>query len=217
VILDDADLEATAATIARAECMISGQVCASLTRLIVTRNRHDEFVDALAATFSQVRVGDPFDERLHARLPVPCLWPLTPPPTSWQNMDVTAFPPTSNEDLARTIIAGISAGKIDADLLHPAFHAWTNASGDFARDAYLGALRRFATLFDKPLIIEITGVTDGGDRVAVEATSQGSLPSGQIYRNTYHFLLRFDAGQLREIREYLDPRQLDAIRPLLAN
>jgi aldehyde dehydrogenase (NAD+) len=63
VILDDADLSAVAATIANAECMISGQVCASLTRLIVTRNRHDEFVDALAATFSQMRVGDPFDER----------------------------------------------------------------------------------------------------------------------------------------------------------
>jgi aldehyde dehydrogenase (NAD+) len=63
VILDDADLSAVGATIAGAECMISGQVCASLTRLIVTRNRHDEFVDALAATFSQVRVGDPFDER----------------------------------------------------------------------------------------------------------------------------------------------------------
>jgi aldehyde dehydrogenase (NAD+) len=63
VILDDADLEATAATTAHAECMISGQVYAALTRLIVTRNRHDEFVDALAATFSRVRVGDPFDER----------------------------------------------------------------------------------------------------------------------------------------------------------
>ncbi|HVW81153.1 MAG TPA: aldehyde dehydrogenase [Mycobacteriales bacterium] len=61
VILDDADLEAAAATIAGAECMISGQVCSSLTRLIVPRKRHDEFVDALAGTFSKVVVGDPFD------------------------------------------------------------------------------------------------------------------------------------------------------------
>jgi ketosteroid isomerase-like protein len=130
--------------------------------------------------------------------------------------DVTVLPSTSNEDLARTIIASIGVGTIDPDLLHPAFHAWTNASGDFARGAYLGALRRFAALFEKPLIIEITGITDGGDRVAVEAASQGSLPGGQIYRNTYHFLLQFDEGRLREIREYLDPRRLDAIRPLLA-
>jgi len=122
---------------------------------------------------------------------------------------VTAFPHASNEDLARTIIASIGAGTIDADLLHPAFHAWTNASGDFARGAYLGALRRFAALFDKPLIIEITGITDGGDRIAVEAVSQGALPGGRSYRNTYHFLLRFDEGRLREIREYLDPRRLE--------
>jgi aldehyde dehydrogenase (NAD+) len=61
VILDDADLEASAATLAGAECMISGQVCSSLTRIVVTRSRHDELVDALAGTFSQVRVGDPFD------------------------------------------------------------------------------------------------------------------------------------------------------------
>jgi acyl-CoA reductase-like NAD-dependent aldehyde dehydrogenase len=61
VILDDADLAEAAAAISGAECMISGQVCSSLTRLVVPRKRHDEFVEALAGTFSQVVVGDPFD------------------------------------------------------------------------------------------------------------------------------------------------------------
>jgi aldehyde dehydrogenase (NAD+) len=61
VILDDTDLAEAAATLARAECAVSGQVCASLTRIVVSRNRHDEFVEALAAEFSQVVVGDPFD------------------------------------------------------------------------------------------------------------------------------------------------------------
>jgi acyl-CoA reductase-like NAD-dependent aldehyde dehydrogenase len=40
---------------------MTGQVCASLTRVIVGRGRHDELVDALSAAFSQVKVGDPFD------------------------------------------------------------------------------------------------------------------------------------------------------------
>ena len=61
VILDDMDLATAANTLARAECFLSGQVCSSLTRIVVTRRRHDELVEALAATFSQVRVGDPFD------------------------------------------------------------------------------------------------------------------------------------------------------------
>jgi aldehyde dehydrogenase (NAD+) len=52
-----------ATTLARAECFLSGQVCSSLTRIVVSRNRHDELVEALAGTFSQVRVGDPFDAR----------------------------------------------------------------------------------------------------------------------------------------------------------
>jgi aldehyde dehydrogenase (NAD+) len=61
VILDDADIERAARSLARAECLISGQVCASLTRIVVSRRRHDEMVDALAAAFCAVKVGDPFD------------------------------------------------------------------------------------------------------------------------------------------------------------
>jgi aldehyde dehydrogenase (NAD+) len=61
VILDDMDLGEAAATIAAAECFCSGQVCSSLTRIVVTRNRHDELVEALAGTFSNFVVGDPFD------------------------------------------------------------------------------------------------------------------------------------------------------------
>ncbi|MEY2471290.1 MAG: aldehyde dehydrogenase [Actinomycetota bacterium] len=61
VILDDMDLEAAAKTLSRAECFLAGQVCSSLTRIIVSQSRHDELVEALASTFSQVRVGDPFD------------------------------------------------------------------------------------------------------------------------------------------------------------
>ena len=61
VILDDMDLATAATSLARAECFLSGQVCSSLTRIVVTRRRHDELVEALASTFSQVRVGDPFD------------------------------------------------------------------------------------------------------------------------------------------------------------
>ena len=61
VILDDADIAATAQALAQAECILSGQVCASLTRIVVSRPRHDEMLEALAAAFSAVKVGDPFD------------------------------------------------------------------------------------------------------------------------------------------------------------
>ena len=63
VILDDADIAKAAATIAAAECVMTGQVCSSLTRIVVSRAHHDEMVDALAASFGAVNVGDPFDEK----------------------------------------------------------------------------------------------------------------------------------------------------------
>jgi len=61
VILDDADLAQAAAALAGAEIFVSGQVCSSLTRVVVSRGRHDEMVEALSSIFAQVKVGDPFD------------------------------------------------------------------------------------------------------------------------------------------------------------
>jgi acyl-CoA reductase-like NAD-dependent aldehyde dehydrogenase len=61
VILDDADIASTAATLAGAECRLSGQVCSSLTRIVVSRSRHDELLEALAAAFGSKKAGDPFD------------------------------------------------------------------------------------------------------------------------------------------------------------
>ena len=61
VILDDFDVEAAAEAITAPACSMTGQICSSLTRIIVTRDRHDALVDALAARFKAVKVGDPFD------------------------------------------------------------------------------------------------------------------------------------------------------------
>jgi acyl-CoA reductase-like NAD-dependent aldehyde dehydrogenase len=61
VILDDFDIGRAAATISAYAAFLTGQVCSSLTRIVVTKKRHDAMVDALAASFSQVKVGDPYD------------------------------------------------------------------------------------------------------------------------------------------------------------
>ena len=91
LILDDMDLGEAAATLARAECMLSGQVCSSLTRIVVTRRRHDELVEALAGAFSQVRVGirsiprprwarwSPADSGTGSRATSPRAWSKGPP------------------------------------------------------------------------------------------------------------------------------------------
>jgi betaine-aldehyde dehydrogenase len=61
VVLEDYDVGVAAAAIAGPACALTGQICSSLTRVIVNRHRHDDMVDALSANFQKVRVGDPFD------------------------------------------------------------------------------------------------------------------------------------------------------------
>jgi len=61
VILDDYDVEQAAKTISGMSTFLTGQVCSSLTRIIVDRRRHDDLVDALSACYSTVKIGDPFD------------------------------------------------------------------------------------------------------------------------------------------------------------
>ena len=63
VVLDDMDLETAAKTLAQ------GRVRAQRPGVLVAdagdrdaRSRHDELVEALAASFGKTRVGDPFDE-----------------------------------------------------------------------------------------------------------------------------------------------------------
>jgi acyl-CoA reductase-like NAD-dependent aldehyde dehydrogenase len=61
IVLDDYDVETAAKTIAGNATDMTGQVCASLTRVIVSRGRHDRLLEAMATAFSKVVVGDPFD------------------------------------------------------------------------------------------------------------------------------------------------------------
>lgn len=61
IILDDYDVEAAAAALAKRTPDMTGQVCAALTRAIVPRAKHAVFVEALSAALGKVTVGDPFE------------------------------------------------------------------------------------------------------------------------------------------------------------
>lgn len=61
VVLQDCDVSAVVAAMQIPAQMLCGQVCSALTRVVVTRDRHDEVLDAITAAFAGLRVGDPFD------------------------------------------------------------------------------------------------------------------------------------------------------------
>ncbi len=59
IVLDDADPTAVAMGAVFSSFLNSGQTCSALTRLLVPRSREQEFVDAIVAEASQVRLVDP--------------------------------------------------------------------------------------------------------------------------------------------------------------
>lgn len=61
IVLDDASIEATVRGLSTLSFVNSGQACVAQTRVLVSRSRHDELVDAFAATASAMAVGDPTD------------------------------------------------------------------------------------------------------------------------------------------------------------
>jgi betaine-aldehyde dehydrogenase len=61
IILDDADLNHTVETLKMASLMNNGQACVAQTRILASRNRYGEVVDALGEMVGGLTVGDPLE------------------------------------------------------------------------------------------------------------------------------------------------------------
>ncbi|MCW4355719.1 aldehyde dehydrogenase [Hoyosella sp. YIM 151337] len=61
IILDDADLAMTIERLPLASLLNSGQACIAQTRILASRQRYDEVVDAVTAMAQGLPVGDPLD------------------------------------------------------------------------------------------------------------------------------------------------------------
>lgn len=85
----------------------------------------------------------------------------------------------------------------------------TLISGKFTLDQISAAAGAIFEAFPDGIRFTISGMTAEGDRVAVEAQSEGRHVSGQVYRNEYHFLFRFrEDGKLLELKEYMDTERV---------
>ena len=61
IVLDDFDIGEAAANLGFTLCILTGQNCANLSRVLVSERRHDQLVEAMAATLKTIRVGDPYE------------------------------------------------------------------------------------------------------------------------------------------------------------
>jgi len=60
MILEDADMDHVLKSLVPYSMPITGQVCFSLTRVLVPKSRKDEIIQAYTGAVSKVKVGDPF-------------------------------------------------------------------------------------------------------------------------------------------------------------
>jgi aldehyde dehydrogenase (NAD+) len=158
LILDDMDLNEAAATLASAECMLAGQVCSSLTRIVVTRRRHDELVDALASAFSQVRVGDPFDAATQ-------MGPLV---SSRQRDRVEGYIATGIEQGARLVTGGGRPKDLDRGYyVEPTVFAGVDNSSTIAQEEIFGPVLSVIPVDDEDDIVATANDTIYGLNASV--------------------------------------------------
>ena len=63
IVLDDANLDAAMLDqLVQSGLMNNGQVCGAQSRILVSKSRYNEVVDALGAAVGALQVGDPLDE-----------------------------------------------------------------------------------------------------------------------------------------------------------
>lgn len=87
----------------------------------------------------------------------------------------------------------------------------TLISGTYTRDQVAAAAGGIFTVFPQGIRFTIKAMTAEGERVAVEAESEGAHVSGQLYSNQYHFLMRYRDGKLVEFKEYMDTERVTDI------
>ncbi len=61
IILDDVDLDAVMGELLGSGLMNNGQVCGAQSRLLISRKKYDEVVDAIGQAMAAMSVGDPLD------------------------------------------------------------------------------------------------------------------------------------------------------------
>ena len=92
----------------------------------------------------------------------------------------------------------------DATWRIPGKKELTPTAGVYGREKIERLFHRMLEGLQAGLKMSVTSMIAEGDKVAVEALSEGDLRNGRRYRQEYHFLLEFRGGKISAVREYLD-------------
>ncbi len=116
----------------------------------------------------------------------------------------------NNKQRVRDFFDALNAADAEriAAAYHPEGRCWTSGntliSGTLSREQIVAGAGAVLEAFPQGLRFSITAMTAEGERVAVEAESDGMHVSGRHYHNFYHFLFEFRDGLVLQLKEYMD-------------
>jgi aldehyde dehydrogenase (NAD+) len=153
VILDDVDIAAAAQQLTMGTTQMTGQLCAAMTRVVVTRDRYDQMVEALAAGFKAIKVGDPFDPEMH----------MGPLATAQQRDRVERYINIGKQEGAKLITGGGRPAHLNRGFyVQPTIFADVDNSMTIAREEIFGPVISVIPANDEAHALEIANDSDFG-------------------------------------------------------
>lgn len=116
----------------------------------------------------------------------------------------------NNKRIVNAFFDAMNRGDVQGfiDLYDSEGSVWTSGntliSGTLTKPEILAGAGAIFEAFPKGLTFTVHAMTAEGNRVAVEAESNGEHVSGKHYRNLYHFLFEMRDGKVLKLKEYMD-------------
>lgn len=158
IVLDDFPTEAAAKILARTITILSGQVCAMLSRAIVPANRHDEIAEAIATEMRTVKVGTPTD-------PTSEMGPIA---MKRQLERIEAYVAKGKEEGATLVVGGVRPAHLNSGYyFEPTLFSNVDNAMTIAQEEIFGPVLALIPARDEEHAIEIANDTDFGLNSAV--------------------------------------------------
>jgi betaine-aldehyde dehydrogenase len=189
IILDDADLGLTVGGLVPAAMMNNGQACMAQTRVLVSRRRYRDVVDALAAAVAAIPVGDPHD-------PTTLVGPLV---AARQRERVEGYIRAGREEGARIAVGGGRPQGLDRGwYVEPTLFVDVDNAMRIAREEIFGPVVAVIPYDDEDDAVRIANDSDYGlsGTVWTSDLDRGLAVARRVRTGTYtinNFMMEFTA------------------------